>query len=200
MNEKIVLSLPAKSDNKEILSELANSNIEIRERDPIGPQMNMAVELLHHCFVEISTGALNAIGEHLIDVLLPLLVLKIQKPKVMYFDGTPIQSEITKYLDRIAIRVSSPIYKDRLQREINTNFYFLIDSEWSAEEIRFATLYFKEEMRKFVAKESSEIDNLVSHHLISEVVVIQWDKEESKLIYTGPIPKHVLEKTKISNK
>lgn len=197
MNQQIILSISSGSTNKETLSQFANSNIEINERPPIGPQMNSAAEIIHHCFLEISNGALSAIGEHLMGVLLPLLLAKIERPKVVYSDGTPLESEITKYLDRLAIKVNFPIYKNILQREIATNFYFLIDSEWSIEEVQFATLYFKEEMRKFVAKEPSKIDALVNHHLISGTVIIRWDKTTSELIYSGPTPKEVLERTRI---
>ena len=116
------------------------------------------------------------------------------RTQVTYFNGLPLETEITKYLDRLALKVNFPIYKKTLKREVNTDFYFLIDSELSAEEIQFAASYFKEEMRKFITKEPSKIDALVNHPLISHTVIIRWDKTRSELIYSGPIPKKVLEK------
>lgn len=198
MNQDITISVVLNTENDEILSKVANSNIAISRRKPAGIQMNAAVELIHHCFIEISNGALNAIGEQLIDVLLPYLLIKIQRPKVIHSDGILIETNITKYLDRVALKVNYPIFKERIGRELNTDFFLLIDSEWTTEELETATLYFKEEMRKLVNKEPSKIDAIIEHPLIAQTVIIKWNKEKYELEYAGPIPEEVLQERKIT--
>ena len=195
MEEKFTISFPAHSTNKEILSKFGDDFILV-ERKPLGPQANILIEIINHCFIEISNGALSALGEHIfVELLLPALKKEIERPKIMQVSGSKVETDITKYLNRIALRVIHPVYKEKLQKELDTRFYFLIDSEWSNEELEFAILLFKEEMRKFISKEPSKIEQIVSHHLIAHDVVINWDRVTGDLIYSGPIPKHVLNAT-----
>lgn len=195
MNEKFTISLPANSVNKKVLATL-NDDFILLERKPLGPQANILIEILNHCFVEISNGALSALGEHIfLELLLPALQTNIEKPTIMKVGGSIVETEITKYLNRVALRVICPVYKEKLKRQQETRFYFLIDSEWSREELELAVLLFKEEMQKFISNEPNKIDQIVSHDVVAHDVVLNWDKSTGELVYAGPIPKHILDRT-----
>lgn len=196
MIDKFIISVPAKSINKSIFTDVNCDVFSIDERKPIGPQASMSAEITYHCFVEITNGMLAAFGEHLfIEYLLPLLQKKIEKPTIIKSGGSVVETEITKYLERLALRVVCPIYKEKMGREVETEFYFLVDPSWSKEEISFGVTLFKNEMKKIISHESSMLDNILSHHLVAYDVILSWDKETAELFYLGPIPKHILDKT-----
>jgi len=193
MSEKITISIPAYSTNKEILATL-NDNFVLVERRPLGPQASLLTEIMHHCFVEISNGMLNSIGDYIFTgLLLPILLKDIDKPQIIQ-GGSIVETEVTKYLNRMALLAICPVYKEYLQREVSTKFYFLLDSTWSVEDLEFGVLLFKAEMQKFISRNPSKIDPIVSHRLVDQHVVLTFDKNTGEFVYLGPIPQHILDR------
>lgn len=186
MPEKIIISIPAFSPNKDTLSNIDDSFIVV-ERKPTGPQASVLTELLHHCFIQISNVMLSTVGEQIfLLALLPVIKRQLEKPKIINSQGVIVESEITKYLDRIALLVICPVYNEKIKQELNTKFYFLIDPDWSDEELQYAILRFKAEMQKFMDKQNSEIYTILEKALVYTTIVLSFDAQNNELLYLGP--------------